>query len=157
MLFHTWPFAVFMLVVLPVFFALRGTRLWIPWLLAASYFFYAWWNPYYLLLVVYSTALDYLLVTLMDHCPRGEHKGRLAELALRGPGDKILRVAFAVSGLLTVGLIIGALAGPPTLRPTCIVFAALVFLMAVGSRLASRRIWLFISIVNNLALLLFFK
>src|ERR1700679_2863541 len=72
MLFHTWPFLIFMLIVLPVFFALRKTRLWIPWLLAASYFFYAWWNPYYLLLVIYSTALDYLLVTLMDHCPPRE-------------------------------------------------------------------------------------
>ena len=70
MLFHTWPFLLFMLIVLPVFFALRRTRLWIPWLLAASYFFYGWWNPWYLILVAYSTALDYLLVTLMDHCPR---------------------------------------------------------------------------------------
>src|SRR5476651_1211669 len=69
MLFHTWPFALFMLVVLPVYFVLRGTPLWIPWLLAASYFFYGWWNPYYLLLIAYSTALDYLLVTLMDRCP----------------------------------------------------------------------------------------
>src|SRR5450759_5408154 len=70
MLFHTWPFLVFLLVVLPVFFLLRKTRLWTPWLLAASYFFYGWWNPYYLILVVYSTTLDYLLVALMDHCPR---------------------------------------------------------------------------------------
>ena len=69
MLFHTWPFLIFMLTVLPVFFALRRTPFWIPWLMAASYFFYGWWNPYYLLLVVYSTALDFLLVTLMDHCP----------------------------------------------------------------------------------------
>ena len=58
MLFHTWPFLIFLLVVLPVFFALRRTRLWIPWLMVASYFFYGWWNPYYLLLVVYSTTLD---------------------------------------------------------------------------------------------------
>src|SRR5580765_4272120 len=69
MLFFKWEFLVFMAVVLPGFYALRRTRFWIPWLLAASYVFYARWNPYYLLLVVYSTALDYLLVTLMDHCP----------------------------------------------------------------------------------------
>ena len=60
MLFHTLPFLVFMLIVLPVFFALRRTPLWIPWLLAASYFFYGWWNPYYLLLVLYSTTLEFL-------------------------------------------------------------------------------------------------
>ena len=76
-----------MLVVLPVFFALRQTPLWIPWLLAASYFFYAWWNPLYLLLVVYSTALDYLLVTFMDHCPPEEDVHGLRALPRRGPRD----------------------------------------------------------------------
>src|SRR5712671_2511265 len=72
MLFHTWPFALFLGVVLPVFFALRKTRLWLPWLTVASYFFYGWWNPYYLLLVFYSTLLDFCLVALMDQCPQGE-------------------------------------------------------------------------------------
>jgi D-alanyl-lipoteichoic acid acyltransferase DltB (MBOAT superfamily) len=51
----------------------------------------------------------------------------------------------------------GAIAGPATLRPTFIAFAALDILMAAGALLASRRIWLVISIINNLALLLFFK
>src|SRR5579871_4850445 len=116
MLFHTLPFLVFILIVLPVFFALRRTPWWIPWLLAASYFFYGWWNPYYLLLVFYSTALDYLLVTLMDHCPPpGEGRA--------DPGDRTLRAAFAVAGVLALLLILGALIGPATLRPTCAVFA----------------------------------
>jgi D-alanyl-lipoteichoic acid acyltransferase DltB (MBOAT superfamily) len=150
MLFYTLPFAIFMLVVLPVFFALRRTWLWIPWLLAASYFFYGWWNPYYLLLVFYSTALDYLLVTLMDHCPP-PGQGRAKS------GDRVLRAAFGIASALTLLLVGGALAGPPTLRPTCAVFAALVLLMAVGAWLGSRRIWLLISLVNNLTLLLFFK
>src|SRR3989442_3239345 len=69
MLFHTWTFLIFMAVVLPVLFGLRRTRLWIPWLLIASYTFYGWWNPYYLILVFYSTLLDFVLVALMDHCP----------------------------------------------------------------------------------------
>src|SRR5579871_2172622 len=112
MLFHTLPFLVFILIVLPVFFALRRTRLWIPWLLVASYFFYGWWNPYYLLLVFYSTALDYLLVTLMDHCPP-PGQGRA------DPADRVLRAAFTIASLLAVLLIGGALAGPRTLRPTC--------------------------------------
>src|SRR5207244_44572 len=59
-------------------------RLWIPWLMAASYFFYGWWNPWYLILVVYSTALDYLLVTLMDHS-RGERASRGFEIIDREP------------------------------------------------------------------------
>ena len=67
MLFHTWVFFLFLLVVVPGFLLLRKTRLWIPWLLLASYVFYGWWNPYYLILVGYSTALDFVLVALMDH------------------------------------------------------------------------------------------
>src|SRR5258706_6220931 len=111
MLFHTWPFLVFMLIVLPVFFALKKTRLWIPWLMVASYFFYGWWNPYYLLLVAYSTTLDYFLAAFMDHCPRQEQKVdvfvRLTRLQFN---DSILKAAFLISTLLTVaafGLAVG--------------------------------------------------
>jgi D-alanyl-lipoteichoic acid acyltransferase DltB (MBOAT superfamily) len=158
MLFHTWPFLIFLLVVLPVFYALRRTALWIPWLMAASYFFYGWWNPYYLLLVVYSTTLDYLLVLLMDHCAaagdRSNFRGRENGTV---PFDPVLRRALAASVAGTVTLGAGAALGPATLRPTCAVFAVLVLLMAAGAFFASRRIWLFISVVNNLALLLFFK
>jgi D-alanyl-lipoteichoic acid acyltransferase DltB (MBOAT superfamily) len=150
MLFHTWPFAVFLIVVLPVFFALRRTPLWIPWLMAASYFFYGWWNPYYLLLVVYSTALDYLLVTLMDHCPP-------AGVARDGPIDGVLRSAFWIAAALAAALVAGALLGPATLRAALLALAGLVSLMAVGAAFGSRKIWLLVSLVNNLALLLFFK
>src|SRR4051794_27502769 len=113
MLFHTWPFLLFMLVVLPVFYALRRTRWWVLWLLAASYFFYGWWNPYYLLLVFYSTALDYLLVTFMDHSPP---PGTSAGVSERGAGllprDRVLWAALVVSSLLAVALAAGAAAGP---------------------------------------------
>ena len=66
MLFHTWVFLVFFLVAYPVYLAVRHTRLKEPWLLLASYVFYAWWNPLYLLLIVYSTAVDYFAVVRMD-------------------------------------------------------------------------------------------
>ena len=148
MLFHTWPFLIFMLLVLPGFYALRRTRFWLPWLLLASYVFYGWWNPWYLILVAYSTVLDYLLVALMDHS-REERGGRLHDPFLRG--------AFVISVSLLTTLIGAALVLPTTLRPTLLAFALLVLLMAVGSLLASRRIWLLISLFNNLALLLFFK
>src|SRR5512133_376200 len=106
MLFHTWPFLIFMLVVLPVFYALRRTRLWIPWLMVASYFFYGWWNPYYLLLVVYSTLLDYFVVALMDHCPRTAVKVDIVGRLLRWRfNDAVLKAAFLVSGLITLLLI----------------------------------------------------
>src|SRR6202035_2735212 len=104
MLFHRWIFLVFLLLVLPVFFALRRTPLWIPWLLAASYFFYAWWNPLYLLLVVYSTALDYLLVTFMDHCPPDETAHGLGALFKGGPRDALLKLAFGASASLALAL-----------------------------------------------------
>jgi D-alanyl-lipoteichoic acid acyltransferase DltB (MBOAT superfamily) len=64
-LFHTWTFALFFLVVYPVHLILRHTRFYSHWLLAASYVFYGAWNPLYLLLIVYSTLLDYVVVLLM--------------------------------------------------------------------------------------------
>ena len=158
MLFHTWPFLVFLMVVLPVFFALRKTRLWLPWLTMASYFFYGWWNPYYLLLVMYSTLLDFGLVALMDHCPRQGEKvdvlGRLTRLRF---DDRVLKVAFLGSVSATLGILVLAMVGPQTLRPAMAGLGALVLLMGLGALYSSRKIWLLISLVNNLALLLFFK
>jgi alginate O-acetyltransferase complex protein AlgI len=158
MLFHTWPFLVFMLIVLPGFYALRKTRLWIPWLMAASYFFYGWWNPYYLFLVFYSTALDYTLVALMDHCPREglkvDVRARLTRLHF---DDRVLRFAFLGAVAATLGAAVTALFGPATLRFTMTVLGLILSLMALGALFSSRRIWLLISLVNNLALLLFFK
>ncbi len=151
MLFHTLPFLIFMLVVLPVFHLLRKTPFWIPWLLSASYLFYGWWNPYYLILIVYSTALDYLLVALMDHspppdAPKTERKR-----------DAALTSAIVVFSIMGAGLLAGAAFGPVTLRPTLIAFTFLDLMMALGALLASRRIWLIVSLINNLTLLLFFK
>src|SRR5204863_7303669 len=158
MLFHTWPFLVFLLVVLPVFFALRNTRLWLPWLTIASYFFYGWWNPHYLFLVLYSTVLDFTLVALMDHCPREGKKANVLErlLQLRFD-DRVLKIAFLTAATGTVAILALAAVGPQTLRPTLIVLGIIVLLMAFGALYTSRRIWLMISLVNNLALLLFFK
>jgi D-alanyl-lipoteichoic acid acyltransferase DltB (MBOAT superfamily) len=157
MLFHTWPFLVFMLVVLPVFFSLRKTRLWIPWLMIASYFFYGWWNPYYLILVIYSTLLDYTLVALMDHCPM-DKKPRLTGLLNRLYfEDTVLKIAFLISSGLTLGAIAVALAGPESLRPSMILLGLICFLMALGALFSNRKVWLLVSLVNNLALLLFFK
>src|SRR5580693_5333868 len=119
MLFHTWPFLLFMLIVLPVFYALRKTRWWIPWLMAASYFFYGWWNPYYLLLVFYSTAMDFSLVALMDHCPRAGQK----------VDDAMLKRAFLASTAAAVVILAVAWRGPPTLRPSMVGLAVIFLLM----------------------------
>src|SRR5204863_1178634 len=116
MLFHTWTFLVFLLVVLPVFFALRKTSLWLPWLTVASYFFYGWWNPYYLILVFYSTVLDFILVALMDHCPFERHKFSWRDRLVRCHfDDRVMKVAFLVTGAGTLASVAMALAGPHTL------------------------------------------
>src|SRR4051812_18595566 len=158
MLFHTWTFLVFMVVVLPVLFALRRTRLWIPWLLVASYTFYGWWNPYYLILVFYSTLLDFILVVLMDHCPMErktfDWSARLARLQFEEPVMKAAFLATAAGTLMSLGMV---LAGPPTLRPTMAMAALILSMMALGAFLSSRRTWLVVSIVNNFAILVFFK
>jgi len=65
MYFHTWPFVIFFLIVYPTYLALKGTRFRLPVLLASSYFFYAWLNPLYLVLIAYSSALDYTVVAKM--------------------------------------------------------------------------------------------
>jgi len=180
MLFHSWTFLVFLAVVLPVFFALRRTQFWIPWLLLASYVFYGWWNRYYLILVLYSTALDYLLVTLMDHCPTASGgENRAAGAPSNGDGvrdpaspislqysspdlprhEEVLRAALRIFSALAAGAAVAAFIVPQhlNLRPTLLVAFVLLLLMAVGAALRSRRAWLFVSIFNNLALLLFFK
>src|SRR5947207_1349337 len=158
MLFHTWTFLVFLLVVLSIFFALRKTSLWLPWLTLASYFFYGWWNPYYLILVVYSTLLDFSLVALMDHCPATPEKNNfLARLIRPRFEDGVLRMAFFFAAAASLAVLIVSVLGPKTLRPTLIGFGFLLFLMAVAALYGSRRLWLLIRVVNTLALLAFFK
>ena len=70
MLFHTWIFVLFFLLFYPVYLAVKGTRLRDPWVLAASYVFYGWWNPFYLLLITYSTVVDYFAVLRMAKSSR---------------------------------------------------------------------------------------
>src|SRR6202035_71441 len=72
-------------------------------------------------------------------------------------GDPVLRGAFHIATSLAILLVLAAMLGPRQLRPTFMASSILVSLMAVGARIASRFIWLLISLFNNLALLLFFK
>jgi len=70
MLFHSIDFLVFFAVVLPVHLLLRRTRFMNAWLLLSSYFFYAWWNPLYLLLIIGTTIVDFYVVRRMEQSPR---------------------------------------------------------------------------------------
>src|SRR5881227_2381071 len=67
MQFHTWVFLAFFLIVYPVFLLVRkNNRLMNIWLMLASYTFYGWWNPWYLLLLFGTSAIDYWMVVLME-------------------------------------------------------------------------------------------
>src|SRR6202166_1454446 len=67
MLFHTWVFLVFCLIVFPVYLVVRkNNRAMNIWFLIASYTFYGWWNPWYLLLLFGTSAIDYWMVLLME-------------------------------------------------------------------------------------------
>jgi alginate O-acetyltransferase complex protein AlgI len=67
MLFHTWVFFVFFLIVYPVILLVKkNNQLMNLWLMIASYTFYGWWNPYYLLLLFGTSAVDYLMVLFME-------------------------------------------------------------------------------------------
>src|SRR6185503_9560102 len=67
MLFHTWVFAVFFLIVFPVYLLVKNNNRWMNlWLMIASYVFYGWWNPSYLLLLFGTSAIDYLMVVFME-------------------------------------------------------------------------------------------
>ena len=72
MLFHSWIFILFFLIVYPVYLLLKQTRFRLHWLLLVSYVFYGWWDPLYLLLILFSTTVDYLVVVAMSR--RGRKK-----------------------------------------------------------------------------------
>src|SRR2546425_11792260 len=94
----------------------------------------------------------------MDHCTgAGQKIDVLARLTRVRFDNRTLKVAFVVSAAGTVGSLAMAFVGPQTLRPTMAALSLIVLLMALGALYSSRGIWLLISVVNNLALLLFFK
>ncbi|MEM9652844.1 MAG: MBOAT family protein [Actinomycetota bacterium] len=90
MIFNSLEFGVFFLAVLLVYWAVphrAQNRL----LLAASYFFYGWWDWRFLGLLVFSTVVDYLV-------------GRRMEAADDGPGRQRLLAVSIVANLGVLGL-----------------------------------------------------
>src|ERR1043165_4713957 len=67
MVFHERVFLVFFLIVFPVYLLVKhNNRLMNWWLMIASYVFYGWWRPEYILLLFGTSAIDYLLVVFME-------------------------------------------------------------------------------------------
>ena len=99
MLFHTWTFLVFFCVVYPLYLAVKHTQARLPVLLAASYLFYGWWNPLYLVLIFWSSLIDYLAVLGMAESGR-----RQAWLSLSILNNLALLGFFKYAGFVTESL-----------------------------------------------------
>ncbi len=161
MLFHTWTFLIFFPIVFLGYLAFKKTSLRVLWLLAASYVFYGSWNPFYLLLIIYSTALDYWVVAWMEACgsSKSAHSSsrRWALLLQWRSPVRSLRVAAwigRVGLLLSLGL---GLMGPAGSQAVACLLGVLSLTMMFAASMQSRKAWLWVSMINNLSFLLYFK
>jgi D-alanyl-lipoteichoic acid acyltransferase DltB (MBOAT superfamily) len=103
MLFHTWVFVVFFGVVYPVYLLVRrNNQLMNLWLMVASYTFYGWWNPWYLLLLFGTSAIDYAMVLLME--ASRSRRARTAWLVISLVSNFGFLGYFKYSGFLTDNL-----------------------------------------------------
>lgn len=157
MLFHTWTFLGFFVVVLLGYYGLQKTKFWLPWLFVASYVFYGAWHPYYLFLVFYSTLLDYVIVAFMDGCPTRGRPGWLGRIWGAGFTERRVAWLYCGSALGAFLGLAGAFVGPVSVRFLSGAVALILTLMAIAALSENRKIWLGTSIVNNLSLLIFFK
>jgi D-alanyl-lipoteichoic acid acyltransferase DltB (MBOAT superfamily) len=111
------PFLVFFAVVFPVHFFLRKTRFMNAWLLISSYFFYAWWNPVYLLLIIATTLVDFYAVGKMES---SLHRKRWLYLSLAsnlGALGYFKYAAFVTTNLEALRNALGLPGAVPTLDP----------------------------------------
>lgn len=83
MLFNSWIFAAFLLLVLPVYYGLplRGQNIF---LLAASYVFYGWWDWRFLFLLFASTVLDYTVAIFLERSTNPRARRALIGCSLAG-------------------------------------------------------------------------
>lgn len=63
MFFNSIDFAVFLPIVFALYWALMNRELWVRnlFLVIVSYVFYGWWDPRFLMLILFSTTVDYLI------------------------------------------------------------------------------------------------
>lgn len=81
MLFNSYAFAAFLAVVLPLYYAL-GHRWQNRMLLLASYVFYGWWDPRFLLLLWLSTVVDFFVARRMTATADQRARRRLMVLSV---------------------------------------------------------------------------
>jgi len=68
--FQSWTFLGFFAVVYGVWLLVKRTRAATPWLLISSYAFYAFLSPFYLILIAWSTTVDWLVALAMNRYGR---------------------------------------------------------------------------------------
>ena len=71
MLFQTWEFVIFFAIVMAGM-ALLRPGLKSLWLLAASYFFYGYMSPAFLVFIIYITIVDYFISGYIEHYQWGD-------------------------------------------------------------------------------------
>ena len=81
MLFNSLNFCLFLPIVVVTYYLLPFRLRWML-LLAASYFFYMCWNPYYVILILLSTAVDYWAGLKMGACEKKESKKKYLILSI---------------------------------------------------------------------------
>ena len=112
--FHTWTFLLFFLLTYAVFLLLRRTPFRNLWLLLVSYAFYGWWSPLYLVLIAWSTLLDYIVLARMEKSRR--KRSWLAVSLVNG----LLLMGFFKYGLFVaenLNLLLARLGSPYAISP----------------------------------------
>jgi D-alanyl-lipoteichoic acid acyltransferase DltB (MBOAT superfamily) len=81
MLFNSWTFWAFFAVVLPIYWFLpfRKQNLF---LIGASYLFYGWWDWRFLILIAFSTVMDYCLGNLVANTPPGPRRRSYVKISV---------------------------------------------------------------------------
>lgn len=109
MLFNSYSFILLFLPITLLGFFLAGRRshmLAAAWLAAASLFFYGWWNPAYLVLLLGSITVNYLFgVKLSALHAAGAHRAAGRMLALAVAANLLLLGHYKYTGFLTSSLV----------------------------------------------------
>jgi D-alanyl-lipoteichoic acid acyltransferase DltB (MBOAT superfamily) len=99
MLFHSWQFAVFGIVVYLVYLLLCRSRFALHWLLAASLFFYGWTGPRFVLLLLYATAANFAAGAMIERSSRRKLWLTAAVIGTLAPLAFFKYAGFAVESL----------------------------------------------------------
>ena len=82
MLFHTTAFAIFLVTLLAILVVVRQSQLRKLVILGASYFFYMWWNPIFVLPLLATTTIDFTIARMLDGEERPGRRGALLLFSL---------------------------------------------------------------------------